>query len=739
MFISLFCKCAYNIAGVITRNRRLINGVVIPYCWCFKAPRYYLVVLLLLLHAALPAVVQSSPSQSQDPLTDAETEGQMGLPVWLLYVAAQRAAEQRALNAEIVSPLSYVAGAPLTFDASNSVSKGGALTYLWTLAKPDGSYTVLNSFDGQQVILEPDMHGPYTLTLTVTNPRGLTSKDSVTFTPDLPVPERLPDFMATTPPTPVVVDRTDAIRLLYQSTFGPRIEDVVNLMGVGANEWFQSQLAMSPTGYVDAWASIADAFGDIDGVPDANGVRLHHETFMLNAIHGPDQLRHRMTYALSQLLVISADFDFASHDQLVLGYVDVLYNNAFGNYRDLLREVALHPAMGMFLAMLGNEKTDPSRNIRPDENFARELMQLFTIGLQELNQDGMPLLADDGEPTQTYRPLDVQNYAAALTGWYFADLESYRFGSTFHSVEHAQRLSPMTAYPDFHQTSQKKLLRGYYVPAGATAEQSLETVLDSLFYHPNLAPFISLHLIKSFVTSNPSPEYVGRVSAVFNRDAHGERGNLSSVIQAVLFDAEARLPVNEQPANYGRAKDPLLRFLNHSRFFDVQGYDEERREHLRRRPSQEFLTAPSVFNFFSPVHVPNADFADLDLVAPELQIITSEALVSDSSQYAYIRSLEEWELCCAGESDDSKIYWIHLDLGELPDLLESSGTAEVIEYLDTYLTQGRLSETSKAALLEAYDDTLINALLAGERQFLLGTLRHLIYHIVSSPEYFIQR
>ena len=266
-----------------------------------------------------------------------------------------------------------------------------------------------------------------------------------------------------------------------------------------------------------------------------------------------------------------------------------------------------------------------------------------------------------------------------------------------------------------------------------------KTVLDSLFYHPNLAPFISLHLIKSFVTSNPSPGYVGRVSAVFNRDAHGERGNLSSVIQAVLFDEEARLSVSEQLDNYGRAKDPLLRFLNYSRFFDVQGYDEERREQLRRRPSQEFLTAPSVFNFFSPVHVPNSDFADLDLVAPEFQIITSEALVSDSGLYAYMKSSEEWELCCAGESDDSKIYWIYSDLGGLPDLLESSGTVAAIAYLDIYLTQGRLSETSKAALLEAYDDTLTNALLAGEREWLLVTLRQLIYQIVSSPEYFIQR
>jgi hypothetical protein len=333
----------------------------------------------------------------------------------------------------------------------------------------------------------------------------------------------------------------------------------------------------------------------------------------------------------------------------------------------------------------------------------------------------------------------VQNYAAALTGWYFADLEPHRFGSTFHSVEHSQRVHPMTAYADYHQTTQKKLLRGYYVPAGATAEQSLEAVLDSLFYHPNLAPFVSLHLIKSFVTSNPSPEYVGRVSAVFNQDAFGERGNLGSVIQAVLFDPEARLATKDQSATYGRAKDPLLRYVNYWRFFNVQGYDPDRKEHLRGNPSQQFLSAPSVFNFFSPVHVPNADFADLDLVAPEFQIITSEALVRDSSHYAHMRSLEEWELCCSSESDESKIYWRYYDLGELPALLESAGTAEVIAYLDTYLTQGRLSESSKVALLQAFDDTFNNALATDNRQWMLGTLRELIYQVVSSPEYFIQR
>ena len=408
-----------------------------------------------MLHAISPGFAQSAVSQSQQQQAEEEQEAQAGLPIWLLYLAAQRAEEQRGLKAEISAPVGYVAGAPMTFDASGSRSADGELIYEWTLEKPDGSYTVLTDPNSQQVVLEPDMAGLYRLTLTVTNPRGLRSTDSISFTPDLPAPEMLPDFMPATPPTPLLTDQADAIRFLYQATFGPRVEEVEHLMNVGAEEWFRSQLTMEPSGYVEAWASIAEAFGDLDGIPEANGVRLHHESFMLNALYGPDQLRHRMTYALSQLLVISADFDFAAHDQLVLGYVDVLHQNAFGNYRDLLKSVALHPAMGMFLAMLGNEKADPARNIRPDENFARELMQLFTIGLQELDQDGTPLIGDGGEAIQTYHPVDVQNYAAALTGWYFADLEPHRFGSTFHSVEYSQRVRPMTAYADYHQTTPK--------------------------------------------------------------------------------------------------------------------------------------------------------------------------------------------------------------------------------------------------------------------------------------------
>lgn len=639
-----------------------------------------------------------------------------------------------------IKPLApaFVAGQVLEFDASDSGAKAGLTSYDWVLTTPEGSFASLSSSDSAVVSVEPDMSGQFTLTLTVRDIDGSSAQATFSFDAELPEPAALPAFTPTAAPAPSLEDRIDAIRFLYQATFGPRVAEVDDLMELGAQAWFENQLTIEPTGYVETWRSIAGTFNDIDGVDGANGVELNHETFMVNALYSPDQLRHRMTYALSQLFVISADFDFSHHDQLVLGYVDVLHDNAFGNYRDLMERVTLHPAMGLFLAMLGNEKADPSKNIRPDENYAREIMQLFTIGLQELNQDGTSALDENGDVVQTYWPVDIQNYAAALTGWYFADLEPYRFGSSFHSVEWSLRLAPMTSYDDFHQKTQKKLLRNYYVPAGASAEESLSAVLDSLFYHPNLAPFVSKHLIKSFVTSNPSPEYVGRVSAVFNSNETGERGNLSSVLQAVLFDPEARLPAAEQASTYGRAKDPLLRFVNFQRFFEVEGYDPDRREHLRRSPSQQFLKAPNVFNFFSPTHIPNANFAALNLVAPELQILTSDALVQDSSNYAYMSTREELE-ADTGATDEQKLYWIYYELGNLTQIAEQQGTSAVIEYLDTYLTQGRLAESSKEALFARYDNDITTSLQTGNRGWFLGTFRQIIYQVVSSPEYYVQR
>lgn len=637
-----------------------------------------------------------------------------------------------------------IAGERLWFNASKSHATSGIAKYTWSLTKPNGSFAQLNSTRNRAIYFDADMSAPFTLTLTVTDKQGNIAEDTLSFTPDLPTPIPLPAFTPTAPPTPVLADETDAIRFLYQATMGPRVEDVDYLVSIGAKAWFEEQLTMEPSGHIEAWAAIAEEFGDIDDTKDANGVELQHEAFMYAALNNADQLRLRMTYALSQLMVISSDFEFGHHDQLLQNYVDVLHDNAFGNYRDLLKKVTLHPAMGMFLAMLGNEKADAERNIRPDENYAREIMQLFTIGLQQLEQDGTARLDSSGEVIQTYWPTDIQNYAAALTGWYFADLESYRFGSSFHSVAYSKRLPPMTAYDNYHQKTQKKLLQNYYVPAGATAEQSLETVLDSLFYHPNLAPFVSLHLIKAFVTSNPSPSYVARVSAVFNNNQDGERGNLGSVLQAVLFDPEARLSIAEQPSTYGRAKDPLLRYINFHRFFRVASYTGGF-GYLQRKPSQLFLRAPNVFNFFSPSHVPNATFADLGLVAPELEIITSSTLVGDSNYYYYAHTRARLDFNFPDATDEEKSNWVYYDYGALHNMLKSGDLSAAIDYLDLYLAQGRLSEVYKQSLTERYADELEWANTTthdrdgGRENHIDSYLQKMIYQIVSSPEYVIQR
>ena len=645
----------------------------------------------------------------------------------------------------------YIAGRPIELtSASSSDEDGDTLSVQWEFDAPRGSYAYLEEVDANLVKFEPDIVGTFTIRLEVTDGRGGVDRTSLNITPSLPTPVALPLFVSTAPPAPKIKDRTDGVRLLYQGTFGPRDGDIDALTLKGAAAWFEEQTTMDLHSYTGAWESIAADFNDIDSGENANFKQLSHETFMLNALSSPDQLRQRMTYALSQMFVISDRFDFAGQDELMMGYADTLHRNAFGNFRDLLHEVTLHPAMGMFLAMLGNEKADPENNIRPDENFAREVMQLFTVGLQLLNQDGSPIIDEETNlPVQTYSPLDVQNYAAALTGWYFADQPSYKFGDSFHSVEWQDRLAPMAPYEDFHQKTQKKLLRNYYVPAGASATESLDVVVDSLFYHPNLGPFVASHMIKNFVSSNPSTDYLARVVAVFNSNADGERGNLSSVVQAVLVDPEARRAPSEQPEHFGRVKDPLLKFVNFNRLFSVGSYLENN-NYLGNRPSQTFLGAHSVFNFYSPTYTPNGQFANLGLVAPELQVITPETIVSDASLVAYVSTREQlaywYSVDPSDEFAEHLKYAVVHDLAPLVDRLETSGLMEVIDFVDEYMTQRQLSASMKNELVEYFSPKIQQTLSANYFQSemhrladLHGLLGSLIYQVSLTPEYSLQK
>ena len=641
--------------------------------------------------------------------------------------------------AKIASLTSNVtAGRIAEFSSKYATDK---LTHQWSLSTPSKSFANLTSSIASSVAFEPDINEPFTLKLTVSDGKGISVSDQVVVTPKLPSPKPLPYFAPTAPPAPNTQDMQDAVRLLYQATTGIKVEDVDYFMDVGAENWFNEQLTMPPNSYIAAWDAIAEEFGDNDG---RDGTELIHESFMYNALFKPDQLRQRMTYALSQLFVISARFDYGHYDRIQLNFVDTLQKHAFGNFRHLMEDVTLNTAMGMFLAMLGNQKADEARNIRPDENYAREIMQLFTIGLAEMNQDGSYKLSSSGEQIQTYTQKDVQNYAAALTGWYFADLESYRFGNTFHSVDFPLRLPPMGSYDEYHQKTQKKLLRDYYVPAGATAEESLKAVLDSLFYHPNLAPFIAKHLIKNFVTSNPSKDYVARVSAVFNANEDGERGNLASVIQAVLFDPDARSKATLSDPTFGRVKDPLLKFINYRRFLNVASY-QGNRWHLRESNSMKFLHAPSVFNFYSPSHIPSKDFANLELVSPELQIITSESIVGDSGPFAYPQTKSTFDAWSSDAPESDRKYWTVYDFDALTEMFVNEGLDAVIEHLNIYLAQGLMSEEYKQALRDRFADDesyFVDQYKQDPSIYTEGNLHNvlggLVYIVTLTPEFSVQ-
>jgi uncharacterized protein (DUF1800 family) len=307
-------------------------------------------------------------------------------------------------------------------------------------------------------------------------------------------------------------------------------------------------------------------------------------------------------------------------------YYDVLVNNAFGNYGDLLLEVALHPCMGLYLSDLGNKKADPVHQIYPDENFAREIMQLFTIGLWELNPDGTRKLDAQGQPIPTYDNHDITELARVFTGLAFGGT-NVNFGLWPRDFT-----QPMKMWDAYHDCEAKTLLRGLQLPkrTASSGNQGLAGMADvraavaNLFNHPNVGPFIGKQLIQRFVTSNPSPDYVARVSAAFADNGHGVRGDMKAVVKAILLDPEARDGAKMSDPHFGKMREPFLRFVNFARAFNAASpsglyiLDQFDLDHM-----EEPMSAPSVFNFFMPNYRPPGALTDANLLAPEFQIVNA--------------------------------------------------------------------------------------------------------------------
>jgi uncharacterized protein (DUF1800 family) len=417
---------------------------------------------------------------------------------------------------------------------------------------------------------------------------------------------------------PVPTTQQDAARLLIQASFGPNMAEIEDVAATGSTAWVEEQFATPP---MDShWTYAMERRGPPGcTVCNSQFVNSVMESFWLQAVRGPDQLRQRTVLALSELFVISTvnsaiDIQIGAH----ASYLDMLSRNAFGNFRTLLEQVATHPAMGHYLSHFRNEKEDQVTGRVPDENFAREVMQLFTIGLWELNEDGTRRRDPGGNFIPTYNQDDVAGLARVFTGWSWGGPDS-----SWDGIGGDNWREQMQNYPDYHSTSEKRFL-GVTISANTSGEESLRIALDRLFNHPNVGPFIGRQLIQRFVTSNPSTDYVRRVTAAFNNNGQGVRGDMRAVLRAVLLDQEARDPAMAAREDFGKLREPMVRFGNWMRAFNAQSQHgayriwnlEDNVSSLGQNP----LRAPSVFNWFRPDYAPPGEIMQRNMVAPEFQI-----------------------------------------------------------------------------------------------------------------------
>jgi uncharacterized protein (DUF1800 family) len=644
-----------------------------------------------------------------------------------------------AQNISVMNPIPILTAAtPMSFNpgpATIVLTGQKFITGAQVLVNGSPEPTTFSS--GAQLTASVDLTQPGNLDLQVLNPA--------------PGPAASADLIAQvlgTPPVPVVTPE-DASRFLDEATFGASDSDIRNVSMIGYQAWLNQQFNMplSPQEPGVEQALIVNnppcATTNVTCnaalfVQNNQDEGLVQDSFWQHALTGNDQLRQRVVYSLTQLMVISSN-NTTSIENMPRGeanYFDVLGADAFGNFRQLLEDVTLNPMMGQFLSMQGNDKGNATTD--PDENYAREVMQLFTIGLWQLNDDGSQKLDGSGNPIPTYSNLDVEGLAAVFTGYSWnvpGDNSDTAWSNCciYVSPGHGEDLLPMQPFPSHHSTVEKQFL-GADIPAGSSDPAAdLKIALDTLFNHPNLPAFFSRQMIEHMVTSNPSPAYINRVAQVFKNDGTGVRGNLQAVITAILMDPEARATATDVAnPQFGKVREALLRYTEWARAFTAQSRTASFNIGTTEDPiyglGEMTLRSPTVFNWFAPGYVPpNTSISAAGLGAPEMQ------MTNVSSVVGYINYMQDaiggtWT---AGP-DVFSPYGTEMGLATTPD--------QLMDRINLMLMAGQMSSTLYNQILTAVasipiptsDQNAINAAL-------LERVQTAIYLTMASPDYCAQQ
>ena len=548
--------------------------------------------------------------------------------------------------------------------------------------------------------------------------------------PPSPLPPPPPPPPAAPPPPspPTGLTQSQAARFLTQASFGVSPASLTNLMNVGLSAWLTTQFA---TPSIDTHFDYVARQGPKGCTRcDSRFINAVMESFWLQAVTGPDQLRQRVAFALSQIFVVSTINSAVEIQPDAHGaYYDMLNTNAFGTFRELIEGVALHPTMGHYLSHIQNQKEDAVTGRIPDENFAREVMQLFTIGLWELNEDGSRRKDGAGKDSPTYGQTEIAGMARVFSGWSWGgpdDREERWRGWPIDGKSQSRWDQPMRGYPRYASVSEKKIISNVVIAANTGPEQSLKIALDTLTNHPNVGPFIGAQLIKRLVTSNPSPAYITRVARAFANNGSGIRGDMKAVIRAVLLDPEARDDGNLTSDTWGKLREPVVRLANWMRAFEIKSVSglfqiwnlEDPVSSLGQNP----FRAPSVFNWYRPDYAPPGVVAERGLSAPEFQITHETTMTGYANFIANVveRGMD------GGENGLIASYAAELALVDTPVAL--------LDRLSLLFTNGQMSAQTRAIISNAMISVTNNDTRAKNQKVHIAVSLTML-----SPDYLVQR